>query len=68
VFAKKQQGHHCNDPLEGGHILAHFKVEVIKQPLYPVKYKNLFPRVGNKFDKIFVQIQSGLNSPKPNAH
>ena len=22
----------CNDPLEGGHILAHFKVEVIKQP------------------------------------
>ena len=35
----------CNAPLQGGHILAHFKVEVIKQP------------PDNNFDKIFAQIQ-----------
>ena len=40
------------DPLQGGHILAQIKVEVIKQPLE------------NKFDKTYVQIQEGLNSPE----
>ena len=45
----------CNDPLEGGHILA-LKVDVIMQP------------PDNNFDKTSVQIQVGLNSPKPNAH
>ena len=47
---------YCNDPLQGGHILAHFKVDVIKQPL------------DNNFDKTSAQIQVGLNNPKPNAH
>ena len=46
----------CNDPLQGGHILAHFKVDVIKQP------------PDNNFDKTSAQIQVGLNNPKPNAH
>ena len=46
----------CNAPLQGGHILAHFKVEVIKQPS------------DNNFDKIFAQIQVSLNNPWPNAH
>jgi len=44
---------YCNDPLQGGHILAHFKVDVIKQPL------------DNNFDKTSAQIQVGLNNPKP---
>ena len=43
-------------PLEGGHILAHFKVEVIKQP------------PDNNFDKTSAQIHVSLNNPKPNAH
>ena len=43
-------------PLQGGHILAHFKVDVIKQP------------PNNNFDKTSAQIQVGLNNPKPNAH
>jgi hypothetical protein len=47
----------CNAPLQRGHILAHFKVEVIKQPS------------DNNFDKIFAKIQVGLNNnPWPNAH
>ena len=45
----------CNDPLEGGHILA-LKVDVIKQP------------PDNNFDKTSSQIQVDLNSPKPNVH
>ena len=43
-------------PLQGGHILAHFKVDVIKQPL------------DNNFDKTSAQIQVGLNNPKLNTH
>jgi len=46
---------YCNDPLQGGHILAHF-VDVIKQP------------PDNNFDKTSAQIQVGLNNPKPNAY
>jgi len=66
-FSKKAKC--CNDSLQGGHILAHFKVparpclqaggtgrEVIRQP------------PDNNFDKTSVQIQVGLNNPKPNAH
>jgi|GEM_PF-4574932 len=40
-------------PLQGGHILTHFKVEGIKPPR------------GNNFDKTSVQIQVDLNSPGP---
>ena len=42
ILCKKTKGYYtpfyfsqfiiCNDPLQGGHILAHFKVDVIKQP------------------------------------
>ena len=52
MFSLHQNLKTCNNPLEGGHILAHFKVEVIKQP------------PDNNFGKTSSQIQVNLNTER----
>ncbi|MCD6086247.1 hypothetical protein J7J37_01675 [bacterium] len=58
----------CNDPLQGGHILAHFKVPARRQACLPTGRKVIKQPPDNYFDKTSSQIQGGCQGVFARLH